>query len=114
MIVWSIVFFDANTPHPSLFTLVPVGGTALIISFTSKEELVGKVLGCKPFVLIGLISYSAYLWHFPIMSLVRISNGSHTITLKWLALIFILTLVLSAITYHFVERPFEPSSDFNL
>ena len=65
LVAYSILFFDGNTPHPSFNTLIPIIGVALIIGFASKDELVGRVLGSKPFVWVGLISYSAYLWHFP-------------------------------------------------
>lgn len=66
LVGYAIFFFDGNTPHPSLHTLIPIVGVGLIISFSSSDELVGKVLGAKPFVGVGLVSYSLYLWHFPI------------------------------------------------
>jgi peptidoglycan/LPS O-acetylase OafA/YrhL len=63
LVTYAILFFDDKTPHPSLHTIVPILGVALIIGFASKEELVGKILGSKPFVWMGLISDSAYMWH---------------------------------------------------
>ena len=69
LIFHSAFFFDGSTPHPSFHTIIPVLGTALIITFCSKDDLVGKVLSVKPVVGIGLISYSLYLWHFPILHL---------------------------------------------
>ena len=113
LIAYSILFFDGKTPHPSFHTLLPIIGVALIIGFTSRDELVGKLLGSKPFVLIGLVSYSAYLWHFPIMSLFRIAQGSLHIPHKWALIIFILTFVLSAITYRYVERPFRSKNSIS-
>ena len=110
---YSILFFDGKTPHPSFYTLLPIIGVALIIGFASKDELVGKLLGSKPLVLIGLVSYSAYLWHFPIMSLFRIAHGSLHIPPKWALIIFILTLVLSATTYRYVERPFRSKNSIS-
>ena len=60
LIAYSILFFEVNTPHPGIITLIPIIGSAFIIAFSSKEDFVGKVLGSKPFVGIGLISYSVY------------------------------------------------------
>ena len=66
LIAHSILFFDAKTPHPSFQTLIPILGIALVLAFCSTEELVGKNALFKPIVGVGLISYSLYLWYFPI------------------------------------------------
>ncbi len=105
LVFYSILFFDKKTPHPSFHTIVPVLGVALIIGFASKDELVGKILAFKPFVWLGLISYSAYLWHFPIFAFARLGVESHTNYDKfgWIAL----TLVLSVISYRLIERTYR-------
>ena len=105
LIAYSILFFDGKTPHPSFHTLIPIVGVALIIGFASKDELVGKVLGSKPFVWTGLISYSAYLWHFPIFAFSRMGSSEPTNSdkLEWI----VVTLVLSVISYWIVEKPFR-------
>ena len=103
LIAYSILFFDDKTPHPSFHTLIPVIGVALIIGFASKDELVGKVLGSKPFVWIGLISYSAYLWHFPIFAFSRIERGGLS-NFDKIELI-IGTAVISALGYFIIEKP---------
>lgn len=103
LIAYSILFFDAKTPHPSFHTLIPIIGVALIIGFSSKDELVGKVLGFKPFVWIGLISYSAYLWHFPIFAFSRIEQRSLSNYDK--IELMIGTAVISALGYFLIEKP---------
>ena len=104
LLAYSILFFDGKTPHPSFHTLIPIIGVALIIGFASKDELVGKVLGSKPFVWVGLISYSAYLWHFPIFAFSRMGKESTNFDkLEWIAL----TLILSVLSYFLVEKPFR-------
>jgi len=110
LIAYSILFFDAKTPHPSFHTLIPIIGVALIIGFASKDELVGKVLGSKPFVWLGLISYSAYLWHFPIFAFTRIEFGG-MISEFMSFLGVLLTFGLSAISYRFVEKPFRKKTN---
>ena len=85
--------------------MIPIVGVALIIGFSSKDELVGKVLGSKPFVWIGLISYSAYLWHYPIFAFSRIERSSLT-NFDKLELIMV-TVVLSIFGYFFIEKTFR-------
>jgi len=104
LIAYSILFFDAKTPHPSFHTLIPIIGVALVIGFASQDELVGKVLGTKPFVWVGLISYSAYLWHFPIFAFYRMGKEpTNYDKFEWV----VLTVLLSVISYFLVERTFR-------
>ena len=102
----SILFFDGRTFHPSFYTLSPIIGVCLIIWFSHKDQLITKILTTKLFVGIGLISYSLYLWHYPIFAFSRLigfMNGS----LFNLFLIGIITTILSILSYYFVERPFR-------
>lgn len=110
LIAHSILFFDSKTPHPSFYTLMPILGVALIIGFSTKDELVGKLLGSKPFVWVGLISYSAYLWHYPIFAFSRLGEEpSNVDKLEWIAL----TLVLSIASYFLVEKRFRSEKIVN-
>ena len=68
----SIVLFDSQTPFPGPWALVPVVGTMAIILFGGGNTLVARLLRAKPLVGVGLISYSAYLWHQPLLALARI------------------------------------------
>ena len=105
LILHGILSFDSNTPHPSFYTLMPIVGVALIIGFSSTNDFVGKLLSSKPIVGVGLISYSFYLWHFPIFAFNRLgsSNPSTYDKLEWIILAF----VLSIVSYHFIEKPFR-------
>ncbi|MEX0334991.1 acyltransferase family protein, partial [Vibrio tubiashii] len=105
LLAYGILFFNGKTPHPSFHTMIPITGVALIIGFSNKDELVGKVLGSKPFVWIGLISYSLYLWHFPIFAFSRLGDKQLTNYDKWE--LIVLTFILSVVSYFFVERPFR-------
>ena len=107
LIIYSILFFDEKTPHPSFQTLIPIIGVSLIIWFSSKDELVGKVLSSKPLVWIGLISYSAYLWHFPIFAFYRIGLFDEEMGIQAATVMIILTFLLSFISYKLIEKPFR-------
>src|SRR6056300_379890 len=69
----SILFFNDRMFHPSFYTLSPIIGVCLIIWFSNKDELITKIFSTKLFVGIGLISYSLYLWHYPIFAFSRIT-----------------------------------------
>jgi peptidoglycan/LPS O-acetylase OafA/YrhL len=60
LIIYSILAFNKHTPSPSLLTLIPVVGTCLVIAFANSKNIVGKILGLKILVGIGLISYHTY------------------------------------------------------
>ena len=112
LIAHSVLFFDDNTLHPSIYTLSPIIGVCLILWFSNKNELVGKIFSSKIFVGTGLISYSLYLWHFPVFALFRYSLASGSLFKKALLVLFIITA--SLITYFFIERPFRNRKIVNI
>jgi len=109
-IVFSIFAYDENTPFPSIYASVPVTGVVLLILFGNKNTLVGKLLSTRYLVGIGLISYSAYLWHHPLFAFakIRLYEPSHFI-------FFILTvfsLIIAYLSWRFIEQPFRRPSNF--
>lgn len=106
LILYSVFKFDEDIPFPSAYTLVPVLGTALIILFCSSGTLVYKLLSLKHVVGIGLVSYSAYLWHQPLMAFARIKIFPHPHWTTMLALCCI-SLALAYFSWRYVERPFR-------
>ncbi len=105
MILYSLLFIDFESHHPGFITLLPVIGTILIIWFSNTSNIVTKVLKNKYFVGIGLISYSLYLWHYPIFAFGRlIEPAPNEINkLVWICL----TFIFSIITYYSIEIPFR-------
>ena len=101
----SIIFFNDKMLHFSFYTLSPIIGVCLIIWFSNKDEFITKILSSKLFVGTGLISYSLYLWHYPIFAFARIKGDtfSQYDKFEWICL----TIVLSIISYFLVERPFR-------
>ena len=105
LIAASVLFFDGKTPHPGFYTIIPIIGVALVIGFATVDVGVGRLLGSRSLVGVGLISYSAYLWHFPIFAFARM-GGNVEGNYDKLLLIFS-TFLLSVVSYFFIEKPFR-------
>ncbi len=113
LIFTSIVIFDKNSPMPGYFTLIPTIGAGLIIMFASNITIVGKFLGNKFLVGIGLVSYSAYLWHQPLFAFVRIYRFGDVKPGMYASAILI-TFILAFMTWKFIENPFRNKSKIKL
>tara|TARA_B100000767_G_scaffold242926_1_gene240295 strand:+ start:128 stop:1534 length:1407 start_codon:yes stop_codon:yes gene_type:complete len=107
LIIHSILYFNDEMFHPSLYTLSPIIGVCLIIWFSNKDELITKILSIKLFVGIGLISYSLYLWHYPIFAFARETEITPKGDIYLKLLLGMTILILSIASYYLVERPFR-------
>lgn len=105
LILHSIIFTEFDSSHPGFITLFPVIGTMLIIWFANENELVTKLLSSRFCVSIGLISYSLYLWHYPIFVFFRIDDGFDSNLGKIIAIA--ITFILSVISVKVLEKPFR-------
>jgi hypothetical protein len=106
LIAYSIVVFDEDTAIPGLPALIPTMGAGLIILFASPRSLVGRLLGSRVLVGIGLISYSAYLWHQPLFAFARLGRAAPLDT----SLVLILaasSFPLAYLSWRYVEQPFR-------
>jgi len=112
LIAYSILIFNEKTIFPGFNAIFPVLGTVLLIHSAKVEKtVISKVLETKALVFIGLISYSLYLWHWPVVAfskyyLLRELNKNDILT------ILLIILILSIISFKFIEQPFRRDSLF--
>ncbi len=112
LIIFSFLYFDSSNAHPSYLTLIPVLGSCLIIDNYYKEGFVDKILTNRFFVKIGLISYSLYLWHHPILSFGKISGLTEN-SLFFKFVLILISFSLSIFTYAYIERYFRDYKKIN-
>jgi len=106
LIIYAVFAFDKQTPFPSLYTLAPTIGASLIILCATPQTVVGKILGNQLFVGVGLISYSAYLWHQPLLAFARHRSLEEPSGLL-LAGLAAVSLALAYVSWKYVEVPFR-------
>ena len=112
MICGAILLFDESVLFPGVAALVPTLGTVLILAFARQDTLVGRLLSLRGVVLIGLISYSAYLWHQPIYAFARLRLPQEPSAVLMVGL-GLLALILAYLTWRFVEAPFRDRKRFS-
>lgn len=112
LICGAVVFYDRDTRFPGVSALAPCLGAALIIWANSRSlTSLGRILASRPCVFIGLISYSLYLWHWPVLVFSKhLAVGPLSQNDRLLALVA--SLVLAVISWRYVEMPFRRRSIF--
>lgn len=111
LVLFAVFGFSRDTPLP-LATSVTCIGTALIISSSENgDSFAGRLLSWRPAVFIGLISYSLYLWHWPIMVFQR-SDGilfGQSSEIAKLGLILV-SIGVAYLSWKFIEVPFRATT----
>lgn len=115
LILVPAIFYTDATPFPGLTAVAPCLGALLLIATGEHNTLIGRMLTLRPMVSVGLISYSVYLWHWP---LIVFANLRHTLTCEaaecaaplgagMRCMLFAAALALGALSWLVVERPFR-------
>lgn len=110
-IVLTAVLVSKDTRWPSPLTVVPVLGTALLLTAASPTSLAGRALSVRPVVTIGLSSYSIYLWHYPLFAFARYQFGELETSLT--AFLLLLSVALGLISWRLIENPFRGIKRFS-
>ncbi len=110
MIGAAIFMFSERTPFPGLSALLPCVGAGLVIHAGGRAKpLINRLLSLPPLVFIGLISYSLYLWHWPLI----LFQWNYSLFFSGLssarekALLVVLSLVFATLSWWLIERPFR-------
>lgn len=107
LIVVPMVLLNKQSTFPGYNALWPCLGTALVIWAGNQSALpwINRLLSFKPVVFIGLLSYSLYLWHWPILTFARYYTASFTLSHSLIAICLLLSLVLAYLSWRFIEQP---------
>lgn len=106
LILSGVAMFSSTTPFPGTAAIVPVLGSALLLHFAPGSR-VGTWLSWRPLVFVGLISYSAYLWHQPLFAFARYVNLDGQLDRRIASVLIVVTIGLASLTWRFVETPFR-------
>lgn len=107
-ILTSLIFIDHNDVFPGYMALMPtIGACLIIIGLTKFNNLIGKVLSTAPFLIIGKSSYSAYLWHWPIIVYYRIYIGDRDFGALEVIMLIFTSFCAGYLSWKLVEEPFR-------
>ncbi|WP_394199329.1 acyltransferase family protein [Litoreibacter albidus] len=105
LVLLSLFLALPDSLHVTLRTLIGTIGATLLVTFAAPTNTAGRWLANRAFVLIGIISYSVYLFHQPLIAFTRIYVAQEPGIL--LAIPVALTFLCAVLSYRFVERPFR-------
>ncbi|MES9955583.1 MAG: acyltransferase family protein [Sedimenticola sp.] len=106
LLVWMATVHLEDVAHPGFITIPVIVATCALLWFATPDEPITRFFSMRGPVWIGKLSYSLYLWHFPVFAFgrqMRLDQPTAMDMLFWIALSFI----LAWLGYHFVERPFR-------
>ena len=107
LIVGSACVYSSATPFPGAAALCPAIGTALLLySNESERTSIGRLLSIPPIVFIGKISYSLYLWHWPIMAFGAYAWGNWP-SPRGESVLVMLSLAAATVSFYLIEKPFR-------
>jgi peptidoglycan/LPS O-acetylase OafA/YrhL len=107
MILLSIFWIRSDMTFPGWVALIPCIGAAMIIHSDGRSWVASHILSARPMIFIGLLSYSLYLWHWPVLAFLRVRTSSINLDPAVAVSAIILTFMLAWLSWRYVERPFR-------
>ncbi len=109
LVAYSVAFLSEANGFPGYAAIPPTLGAALIIlSGSVRRTLIGRTLALRPLVAVGLVSYSLYLWHWPVMAFYRYAYGVPNV-LGYIVCVLVM-IAMTLISYFFIEQRFRIAS----
>ena len=107
MIILAAVYYNEKISFPSYLALLPTLGAVFIIyaGHLSHQAIINKLLSFRYVVRIGLLSYSIYLWHWPVISYWHYLTPETPLSLGTGTILLCLTLFLAILSYFLIEQP---------
>lgn len=103
IILFSFVAPKPTGNYPGISSIAPILAISLIIFINAKNGLT-LFLSAKWLIFIGTLSYSLYLWHWPVLAILRYYTGAQILNVKFTLIFVVLTSLLSIASYYFVEN----------
>jgi len=107
LILAPIALLSEVSRFPGIAALPPVLGAMLLIALATPRTLAGRVLGHPAAVGVGLISYSLYLWHLPLLVLARMATASDRLPAALTATLIVTSFALAWASWRWIEQPFR-------
>ena len=107
LIILPMLILKRNSLFPGFSAMAPAAGTGLVIYYANASTWVGRILSIKPLVLVGLASYSLYLWHQVLLAFWRHIHVRHDLGTSSIIALILATSILSFLSFRFVEQPFR-------
>lgn len=106
MLCAGYVIGNSGMLFPGYVALLPCLGTALVLH-CARGGAVSRLLSWRPLVLVGLVSYSLYLWHWPVLVFARMATAQVELELPTATFAVLLSGALAALSWRYVEQPFR-------
>ncbi len=104
MIIFGFLVFDDRTLHPSIWTVIPIVGTVLLIRYPGRDAWISAILRSRLAIGVGLASYSLYLWHQPIFAFARVSTPGPLTPDRKLILLAVCAIA-AFVSWKYIETP---------
>jgi peptidoglycan/LPS O-acetylase OafA/YrhL len=103
-VLGAALFFNEDLAYPGYYAALPCAGATLMIA-AGEHSLVGRLLALRPSVFIGKVSYSFYLWHWPVLAYYAYYNGGSRFSLEEKQALVLLAFAISIVSWRFIEMP---------
>ncbi|WP_210014799.1 acyltransferase family protein [Pseudomonas palmensis] len=113
LVAYGIATISKENSFPGWLALIPVCAAVALISAGPSAVINRYILSSRPMVWIGLISFPLYLWHWPLLSLLRVVEGE-TASVELRAIAVVAAVILAAATFYLIEKPLRAKTKWKL